>query len=161
MKYYSEIIEEFFDSEEELKHAEEVYDEKAVTVKKEPEKIRDAQNKITKDESDVSKQKKELANKIDEADDNLRKAEEAYDLAQEEAKSIMQKARKEVSEIINPAADAVREAQKSKLHAIQDFNNKFGKYSVIYTGDKAYAEWRRSRSLFDDFFNSLSSFRFF
>ena len=68
MKFYSEVLEKFFDSEAECKKAEEEQ-LKLEKEQKEKEKIEAAA---------ISKEKKNLANAIEEADLNLSKAYQNY-----------------------------------------------------------------------------------
>ena len=50
---------------------------------------------------------------------------------------------------------AIKDAQKAKYDAIADFSKKYGKYSVIYTGEKAFQEMERARKYMDSLFRNF------
>ena len=67
------------------------------------------------------------------------------------AEEIVNKAKSEAAELLKPAKEQIREAQYNKYEKVKQFNNKYGPYSVSYTGEKAYNEFKRS----SDWFNYL------
>ena len=139
MKYFSEILNKTFNSVEELEVAE----------KKELEKQEAEKQELKK----ISNDKKALAKKVEEADDILQDAYNKYALAKENCAKILEEAKLEINELLEPAKKAIQDAQKQKYEAIAEFNKKYGVYSTIYTGDKAYTELQRVRNFMDDIFN--------
>lgn len=145
MKYYSEILKSLFETERECESAEEEYLKKQ--QKEEAEKKAKA--------ALVSKEKKELSDAVDLAEANLSKAYENYDLVKEEVRKIIEESNKKALDILNPAKEAIKAAQKEKYTAISNFNKKYGTYTAQYTGDKAYKEFKRSLSWLEDYLNTL------
>lgn len=143
MKFYSDVLGKLFDSEEECKQAEEKYNKE----KEEKEAERKAKAAL------VSREKKELSDAVEAAEAKLSKAYEEYDLAKEEVKKILEESNQKALDILNPAKDAIREAQKERYTAISEFNKKYGIYTAQYTGDKAFREFKRATSWIEDFFN--------
>lgn len=145
MKFYSEILNKLFDSEEEVKTAEDSYrkEQEEKEAKKKAEALA------------VSKEKKELALAIDEAESNLNKAYDEYEEAKAEVKKILDESNKQMLEIITPAKKKIEEAQKAKFKAIADFNSKFGVYTTQYSGDRAYKEFNRAKSWINDMFDKI------
>lgn len=147
MKFYSEHTKKFYDSEEDCKNAEEEFN------RQKAEKEEEEKSKMLA----VSKEKKELANAIETADANLNKAYEEYELAQKEAKKIMDEAIQKSNEILTPAKENIKNAQVEKYKAISAFNKKYGTYTTTYTGDKAYNEFRRTSDWIDNLFSKFFS----
>ena len=141
MKFYSETLKKFFDTEASCLEAEEQY-------KKEQEELVATQNA-------VSKEKKQLAKKIEECDSFLEDAYSAYELAKEEAKKILEESNKQVENLLNPAYQNIKEAQKKKFEALQEFNRKYGAYTTIYNGDRARQEFQRASKFIEDLFKDL------
>lgn len=141
MKYYSEKLDEIFESEKELNDAE------SAILKKEAEE--EKQLSLTK------KEKKELAKAVDEAEEKLNEAYSNYDVAREEASKIMAEAKEKCKEILEPAKTAIKEAERAKWDAIVAFNGKFGRYMKVYTGDEALREFKKANNWLDNLFNSL------
>ena len=145
MKIYSEILNKMFDTEDECVKAEEEY--QIEQERKEAEKKAAVQA--------VSKEKKELASAVELAEEALNKAYDEYEIAKEEARKIMEESNKQMLEILNPARDKIKQAQKEKYNAISNFNKKFGLYTAQYTGEKALKEFRRASSWLTDVFNQF------
>lgn len=142
MKYYSDVTQKVYDTEEELNKAE--------------EEIKTLEEEKEKKSALVSKEKKELANKIDVAEDTLNAAYKDLDLAREKAKDVQREALKQIENILRPAEEAVKNAQAERLDAIREFNQKYGVFTTTLTGQKAADEmsrvWRSFDKLFSDFF---------
>lgn len=141
MKFYSEILKNFYDTEAQCHEAEEVHN-KELEAKKMQESL-------------VSKEKKQMSKRIEECDVALENAYAAYEAAKEKAKEILEKSNQEISDIITPAYDEVKKAQRQKLEALQDFNRKFGTYTTTYNGEKAVQEFNRATKWFDDLISAL------
>lgn len=146
MKFYSDIVNKVFDSEEECLNAEKEFNEK----KEAAEAERKAKAAL------VSKEKKELSDAVEAAESKLSKAYEEYDLAKEEVKKILEESNQKALEILNPAKEAIREAQRERYTAISEFNKKYGIYTAQYTGDRAFKEFKRATSWIEDFFNRFT-----
>lgn len=133
--FYSEILNKYFDSEEEC-------------IKQ--ELIEKSKNTINRKSMSVEEQKaesrKQAAKVVESAE---RAVSEAYD----ELKKAEDKARIAYKEIVNPAKEKLQKAEKNRLEAIMDFNKKFGVYTKRYTGQEANDEFLRSLSHIEDLFN--------
>lgn len=141
MKYYSETLRDFFDTEEELKEKEALQEEQM--MKKEKREVA------------LKKEKKELAEAIDILDDKINDKIEEYEKVKEEALKLVEDAKKQAEAMLKPARENITIARKAKYEAIKDFNEKFGPYSVMYTGDKAYNEMMRTMDYFNNVFNDF------
>lgn len=142
MKFYSDLISKFFDTEEECVKAEKEFTEK--------QEAKEAERKAKA--SLVSKEKKELSDAVEAAEAKLSKAYENYDLVKEEVKKILEESNKKALELLNPAKEAIREAQKERYTAISEFNKKYGIYTAQYTGDRAFKEFKQATNWIEDFF---------
>lgn len=144
MKYYSDKVQKLFENEEDLKKAEKEFDEAQAEKEKRKEELL-----ITK---------KEMASAIEKANLNIDEARENYANEYKKAEEIISKARQEAEDILKPAREKIEEAQRKKYDAVKEFNKKYGPYTVSYTGEKAYNEFKRN----SDWFNSLiNNFRWF
>lgn len=122
---------------------------------------KDAESKVLKDrevlaekERDKSKLKKKLSSEIDKAEENLQKAYKDYENAKEAAKVILEESNKQMLDLINPAKEAVANAEKAKADAIKNFNKECGPYQKVYTGEQAQAEFDRFNKQFNNFLNT-------
>lgn len=145
MKYFSEITKQTYDSPEECLKAEKNY-------KAEQKKKADAEATRL---ANISKEKKELARLVEDADARLTEANKLYEVAQNKAAEILEKSNKEVRDILDAAKKEVKAAEQAKLDAILAFNKKFGTYTTTYTGEKAAEEFNRSMNRFDNIFGNL------
>lgn len=141
MKYYSEVLNKVFDSEDEVISAEAEY---ADELKKQEE------NKKL-----VSKEKKALAQEIEDADVALDKAYKVYEDAKQQVVEVKREADKKCQDIMKEAKKQLKDAQDVKFAKVQKFNDAYGPYSVSYTGDRALKEMNRHLSWFDDIINSF------
>ena len=141
MKYYSELLDKLFDDDESLVKAENDFNE--ALLKKE------------EDKKQISKEKKELSQKIEEAEAALDAAYENYEKAKAQVVELKKETDQKCQDIIKEAKKQLKAAQDSKYARVQSFNEKYGPYSVSYTGDKALKEMNRHLSWFDDLLNSF------
>lgn len=141
MKYLSEVLNKVFDSEEELKEAE---------AKAAEEKEKEAAEKAL-----VSKEKKEYANAIQKVDEEVAKKQEAFLEARKQAQKILSDAQAEANKIVRAASKELSEAQEKRFEALKAFNEKFGPYSISYTGEKAYNEFKKTLDWFNSFFDFI------
>ncbi len=128
MKYYSEVLEKAFDTVEELEKAE-----------KEKKQL-DAEAETKKNE--ISKAKKLAAEAV-------QSAEKEVDDAQENLKEVRAQAR----ELLKEAYNKLSIAQEHRFNALKKFTEDYGPYKTYYTGEKAYNEFQKALSYFDNMFN--------
>lgn len=152
MLYYSEKLNSFFNTEKELLVAEKEADEKE---KEEAEKEKAARLAKKKEQREISAEKKRLSKAIEEADVAIETAKENYCKAQEEATKITEEAQQKINELLTPAKTAINNAHEQKFKLLSEFNKKFGSYTITYTGDKAYNEFKRATDWINDIFNIL------
>ena len=124
MQYYSDELKKLFKSEKELKDAEKAA--KDLAINKEPEG------------------KRTLAKNVEEADVAVDFAYTKYEEALKQAAEILRKANEEATKIRRDAAQEVRKAEATKKEAIRCFNEKYGPYTKIYSGDKALKEYHKA-----------------
>lgn len=141
MKYYSEILDKYFDTQHELRKAERNAKESTSTPVEKQE---------CKTENKVCCEKKQLAKAVQQADEKLETAYKNFELAKEQAAKILEKANKQAEELLKPAKEKVNQAQKDKYQAVVDFNKKYGVYTTTYTGSKAIDELSRMTKWIDD-----------
>lgn len=124
MQYYSDDLKKLFKSEKDLKDAEKAAKDLAINT--EPEG------------------KKTLARKVEEADFAVDCAYTKYEEALKQAAEIVRKSNEEATQIRKNAAQEVRRAEATKNEAIRSFNEKFGPYTKVYSGDKALKEYHKA-----------------
>ena len=130
MRYYSDELKKFFDTEEQCLSAEEKAREEAENQK-------------------VTKSK--LAKVIEDADKNLDEAYKGLEQAKKSVQELQKEYDQKVDEIMNPAIKLVQDCAKERANAIKEFNDNFGVYTTTYVGDKALNEFAK----FDDTMNKL------
>ena len=145
MKFYSEILEKFYDDPETLESAEAVYQQK----------IADEEAKAKARSEEISHRKKELANAIEDADNELDAAYAAYEEAKKTCDEMYAETKRLAAEIMEPATQIVKNAQKKRVEAISAFNKEFGAFRTTYTGDNAQKEFERALSGYDSLFKYL------
>lgn len=127
MKYFSEKLNKVFDTEQELVAKESEYEASV----REQKRLREEKEKA------ISKDKKELSQKIEDADKALEAAYEQYKVAKEECKNIVEEQRAEISEITDKAEKLVSDAYKAKVNALSEFTKKYGAYTKKLSGEDA------------------------
>ena len=138
MKFYSEKLNDIFDTPEALEEAEAALESKKVE-----------ENDSTSEEKQETLTKKQLAHNVEEAESKLKLAYTEYDIAKKQVEDLSKKYLKAVDDILNPAKEAVKLAEQERYNAIKKFNEAYGGYSVTYTGDRAAQEMLRAlNSLF-------------
>lgn len=148
MKYFSELTNKNYDTEDECKKAEAEFEDN-----KKKEETALAERKAT-----ISKRKKELSDSIKEADSNVDTAYKELEEAKKKAQEVIQEARKRANEIIRVASEKVDKEVSNRRDLITSFNKEFGPYMVTYTGDKAEEEYERIVRRMNDFASSVFSF---
>lgn len=149
MKYYSEKLDKAFDTEKDCLKAEKEFEDQ-----KKKDSLNETQDKECyknkEERSLVSKEKKELADKITQAEKQLDEANKEYSVAQDRAAEIVEKANKEVKQILEEAKNKVKEAERVRRDALLDFNTKFGPYTTHYTGQRAIDEFNKALDRFNE-----------
>ena len=147
MKYYSDLLKTFYDTESECQEKEKEYLKKIEQEEKEEKE----KQKL------ISSEKKELVNAIDAANAALDAEYQKYEEAKMKAQELVRNAKEEAAKILEPAKQSLTDAQKAKYEAISNFNRKYGVYTTSYTGSKALSEYKRGvdwiNSFFEDYFN--------
>lgn len=114
----------------------------------------------TEKKNALSKQKKELADAITAADDQVTAALDKYEQAQTEARKIMAEARDRAQALLKVAKDEYDAAADEHWKAVKAFNDRFGTYTAVYTGNKAMQEYNRMARRMDDYIERVFN-RFF
>lgn len=125
MRYYSDELKKFFNTEAELLSAEET------------QKQKDEEKKITK---------AKLAKEVDTAIANLDEAKKLYADAIEKVNELQKEYDKKVDEIMNPARKNLEDKAKERALAIQKFNSNFGPYTTTYVGNDAIKEFEELKN---------------
>lgn len=150
VKFYSDLLNTYFDTQEDAEQAEKDFNE----------------NPKAEDETPVEapkNEKKALAKKISELDDKVAQAQAEYDNTKktvtelyeekvEEANKILDEARADALKILKEAKAKVNDAITERYSAICEFNDKFGPYTQQYSGKKATEEFTRWMNAFNDIF---------
>ena len=138
LKYYSEILNRYFDSPEACEAEESKYKAKV-----------EAENSK---KSAQSARKKAAADKIEAAEKERVEAYKNYEAAKAEIQRILDESNEKMSAILNDAKKRIASAERAKLTAISEFNKEFGPYKVCISDDKARAEYN---SIVNRFFNMM------
>ena len=131
MRFYSDELKKFFDTEEQCLAEE----EKA---------------RVAAEEKKVTKAK--LAKAIEDAEKELDSAYEALKAAKAQVEALQKEYDLKVDEIMNPAHAKIKECTKQRADAIKKFNDNFGVYTTTYTGNKALNEFTKFDDLMNHFF---------
>ena len=161
--FYSEELNKYFDSKEECERAEFQY--KQDKLDKEA-KLAAAEEKKREELALASKEKKELSKAVEEATQKVTEAYNAYDLAREDCEKLREEYESKITKlkadykeeyeaILSPVKEAIKKAEKEKYEAIAAYNKKYGTYSVIYSGEKAFDEFKRFSTLADRLFKDF------
>ena len=134
MKFYSEELKEFFNTEEQCLAEEEKARQKA-------------------EEKKVTKAK--LAKAVEDADKALDDAYEGLEEAKKKVTELQKEYDAKVDEIMNPARDLIKECTKNRAEAIKAFNEKFGVYTTTYTGNQALNEMIKMNKIMDNMFRKF------
>ena len=145
MKYYSEILDDFFDTEKELIDA---------------EAAQKAQDLVTETEEEFLKQeieKAELAIKeaydtVDAAKKQVKELQKKYD---EEIEAINLKYNELVDDIMNPANDQLMKALSAKDDLMLEYNKKYGPYIRVYQDKESLDKILGTHSIFNKFLKEL------
>lgn len=143
MKFYSETLDKYFDTQSDCIDAEKEYEE---TRKK-------AELEAAEKKNAISKRKKELSDNITASEKDVDAAYEKLKHAKAEASKILKEAEDKAGEIVSSATKEVHEALAARRNQIATFNKEFGPYMTTYTGERAKKEYDaivdRINSMFD------------
>lgn len=134
MRYYSDELKKFYDTEEALLAAEE-------TARKQAE-----ETKITK---------AKLAKNIEEAKAAVDDAYIQFDEAKAKVEELQKEYDAKVNEIMDPVRSNLQKCVAAKRDAIQEFNKNYGAYTTVYKGNDAINEWIKTAKSIDKIFNRL------
>ena len=118
-------------------------------------KIIESRNAIAEKEKEKSRLRKELAGEVETAEQELKKAYEDYDAARDVAAKILEESNQRILDLLKPAKEAIRDAEKKRVEAICRFNKECGPYQKTYTGDKAITEFNRISKQMDNLFGDM------
>lgn len=169
MKYFSEVLEEMFDSEADLHQAEKVYHNQIQELKNDIDVVTELNDNGVEvpvvevqgksvDLNALSRYKKELAKEVEAAEAAVEEAYADYAEAQEKCKKILEESNDQMVALLNPAKAAIEEAERNRLAAVRKFNKEFGPFKTTYTGDRAVKEFYRAMNQIHCSFDRL--FRF-
>ena len=116
-----------FDTPEDLQEAE---------SKKKSKKKASVEDNATNDKV-TTPSRKELAAEVEAADQKVQEAYSNYEAAKEKASELSKKYLEELNAILEPAKQAVKDAETARYTAISKFNDSYGAYQVTYTGARA------------------------
>ena len=131
MRYYSDELKQFFDTEEKL------------LAEEEKARVEAEEKKVTK---------AKLAKAVEDADKDLDEAYAGLEAAKQKVAELQKEYDEKVDAIMNPARDLIKECTKARAEAIKAFNDKFGVYTTTYTGNKALNEMVKMEKIFDNIF---------
>lgn len=141
MKYYSEKLDKVFDTPEALEEAESA----VCTCNKVDDNFKDEKLGDT-EKKDLNKipSKKQLAADVDDADAKVKDAYAEYEVAKKQIEDLSKTYLESVDAILTPAKEAVKKAEEERYEAIRKFNNYYGAYQTVLTGDRAAKEMIRA-----------------
>lgn len=145
MKYYSEKLNQMFDTPEALEAAENTAKKSCkhkACVKTDVNEKCSCKDEASKNVENPSK--KQLAANVDAAEEKLKAAYAEYDVAKKQIEELSKTYLESVDAILTPAKEAVKKAEQERYAAIRKFNESFGAYQVTLTGDRAAKEMMRA-----------------
>lgn len=130
MRFYSDELRKFFDTEEQCLAEE----EKA---------------RVAAEEKKVTKAK--MAKAVEDADKELDTAYEELKAAKAQVEELQKEYDAKVDAIMNPAHDKIKACTRARADAIKAFNDNFGVYTTTYTGNKALNEFSKIEDMMNHF----------
>ena len=128
MRYYSDELKQFFNTEESLLAAEETARQKQESAKA---------------------TKAKYAKAVKDAEAEIELAKKAYEEAEQKVAELQKTYDEKVKAIMDPARKRYIEANRVRATAIKKFNDKYGTYTTTYTGDDALEEFNKFGSTFE------------
>jgi hypothetical protein len=138
---YKELAGQVFDSIEACAAAERAVDK--------------ARNDAKEQNAKVSARKRELATAIEVAEKSVKDAYDSRIKVKEEVQKILEESNKKMMAMLDDANVKVRDAEKARRDAILAYNNEFGTYQAVYTGERAQREFDRLAKQFDSTFTDM------
>ena len=157
MKYYSDITEKVYNTEEDLKIAEKGF---LASKAEEEKKGKSLTDKGDSEKSAVSARKKELSTDIREQERAVTAAYKQLEEAKKTAQKIMAQARHDADEVIKEATEVLNNEISIRKDLIKQFNEEFGPYTVTYTGERAEEEYYKALNRIKALFESNPFFLF-
>ena len=134
MRFYSDELKKFFDTEEQCLAEEE-------------------RARVAAEEKKITKAK--LAKLIEDADKELEAAYKELETAETKVKELQKEYDLKVDELMDPVLAKIKECNKNRASAIKEFNDRFGAYTTTYTGNKALNEFIKFENVVKNFFKRL------
>lgn len=157
MKFYSEKLDQLFDTLEDLEAAENP--KKKPTRKSTKAEPAPVETVPTVESTPEVPTKKELAAAVTDAEEKVKIAYAEYETAKARAEELSKAYLEQINSILEPAKKAVKDAEQTRYNAIKEFNKNFGAYQVTYTGERAANEMmnaiNRLNSRANRFFSDL------
>lgn len=153
VKFYSDLLNTYFDTQEDAEQAEAEFKVPPVKEDKTPA-VEEPKN-----------EKKALAKKISELDDKVAQAQAEYEKRKDlvvklyeekvaEAKKIVEDAEEDALKILKEEKKKVNDAVSERYSAICEFTDKYGCYTRQYSGKRAYEEFVKYMNEFDNIFKT-------
>lgn len=130
MRFYSDDLKKFFDTEEQC------------LAEEEKARIEAEEKKVTK---------AKLAKAVEDAEKDLDEAYENLKWAKEKVAELQKEYDEKVDAIMNPVQNEIKECTKARADAIKEFNDNFGVYTTTYTGNKALNELAKAEEMLNKF----------
>lgn len=134
MRYYSDELKKFFETEKECKEAE-------AKAKELAEKSKST--------------KAAMAKAVEEADLQLELAYKELEQAKKHVEELQKMYDAEVDSVMNPIMETIKKRLADRQKAIQAFNQKFGAYTTTYSGNKAVDEFLKTSNILDSLWKSF------
>lgn len=132
MRFYSDELKQFFDTEEQC------------LAEEEKARIKAEEKKVTK---------AKLAKAVEDADKALDEAYEALNVAKDQVEELQKEFDSKVDAIMTPAYIKVKECIEARAQAIKEFNDKFGVYTTTYNGNQALNEVVKVNKILSNLFD--------
>jgi Asp/Glu/hydantoin racemase len=130
MRFYSDELKKFFDTEEQC------------LAEEEKARVEAEEKKVTK---------AKLAKAVEDTEKDLDNAYEGLKIAEEKVAELQKEYDAKVDAIMTPAHDRIKECAKARAEAIKQFNDKFGVYTTTYSGNKALNEFAKIDDMINQF----------
>ena len=128
MRYYSDELKQFFNTEESLLAAEETARQKQESAKA---------------------TKAKYAKAVKDAEAEIELSKKAYEEAEQQVAELQKAYDEKVKVIMDPVRKRYIEANRARATAIKEFNDKYGTYTTTYTGNDALEEFNNFVSNFE------------
>lgn len=99
----------------------------------------------------VSKEKKELSEKIEETESLLNIAYKDYEDVLSEVRRLNDEHNGKIQQMLGDAEEKLANAKTAHYQAVRDFTRKYGVYRKIYTGEEAEQREKIIRDVFNTF----------